>query len=92
MVQWLLEHLLNFSKRNKLDLHGLEGLTNLILKNKAIDRIKSICINNQNELYFTDIIEKVGKEKKIEAIVFDNSINLIVINDKDMLEYIEKNI
>ena len=51
MVQWLLEHLLNFSKRNKLDLHGLEGLTNLILKNKAIDRIKSICINNQNELY-----------------------------------------
>lgn len=52
MVQWLLEHLLNFSKRNKLDLQGLEGLTNLILKNKAIDvRIKSICINNQNELY-----------------------------------------
>lgn len=48
--------------------------------------------NNQNELYFTDIIEKVGKEKKIEAIVFDNSINLIGINDKDMLEYIEKNI
>lgn len=38
----LLEHLLSCSKRNKLDLHGLEGLTNLTLKNKVIDvKIKS---------------------------------------------------
>lgn len=45
MVQWLLEHLLTV--KDKLNLE-LEGLTNLILKNKAIDvRIKSICINNQ---------------------------------------------
>lgn len=37
VVQQLLEHLLSCSKRNKLDLHGLEGLTNLMLKNKVID-------------------------------------------------------
>ena len=42
VVQQLLEHLLSCSKRNKLDLHGLEGLTNLMLKNKVIDvKIKS---------------------------------------------------
>lgn len=42
VVQWLLEHLLSCSERNKLDLRGFKGLTNLMLKNKAIDvKIKS---------------------------------------------------
>lgn len=38
VVHSLLEHLLSRSKRNELDLRGLEGLTNLTLngKNKAI--------------------------------------------------------
>lgn len=38
VVHWLLERLLSRSKRNELDLRGLEGPTNLTLngKNKAI--------------------------------------------------------
>ena len=48
--------------------------------------------NNQREFYFTDIISEIVNSKKVDALVFETSYNLIGINDQKMLKYIESRI
>lgn len=55
---------------------------------KAIEQIGNS--NNANEYYLTDIVEIIGKDKKVDTFVVENDYKLTGINDVDTLKEIEK--
>lgn len=64
-----------YSIDNKLLFESLKGISNA---------------NKANEYYLTDIIEIIGKDKKVDTFVVENDYRLTGINDVETLKEIEK--